>query len=72
MEEILEFCFKEFAAVCLFWNFFVLWYSYNITYHPKEVYAYCDNSTRQTDYIPVCSPAALICANAASAATSTS
>ena len=43
--------------------------SYNITYHPKEVYAYCDNSTRQTDYIPVCSPAALICANAASAAT---
>ena len=24
MEEILEFCFKEFAAVCLFWNFFVL------------------------------------------------
>ena len=25
MEEIREFCFKEFAAVCLFWNFFVLW-----------------------------------------------
>ena len=24
MEEIREFCFKEFAAVCLFWNFFVL------------------------------------------------
>ena len=24
MEEIHEFCFKEFAAVCLFWNFFVL------------------------------------------------
>ncbi len=23
MEEIHEFCFKEFAAVCLFWNFFV-------------------------------------------------
>ena len=23
MEEIREFCFKEFAAVCLFWNFFV-------------------------------------------------
>ena len=23
-EEIREFCFKEFAAVCLFWNFFVL------------------------------------------------
>ncbi|WP_302438680.1 hypothetical protein [Roseburia hominis] len=21
MEEIHEFCFKEFAAVCLFWNF---------------------------------------------------
>ena len=21
MEEIREFCFKEFAAVCLFWNF---------------------------------------------------
>ena len=44
MEEILEFCFKEFAAVCLFWNFFVLYYSNNITYHPKEVYAYCGNS----------------------------
>ena len=40
MEEIREFCFKEFAAVCLFWNFFVLYYSNNITYHPKEVYAY--------------------------------
>ena len=39
-EEIHEFCFKEFAAVCLFWNFFVLLYSCNITYHPKEVYAY--------------------------------
>ncbi|MCI7522588.1 hypothetical protein, partial [Roseburia hominis] len=25
------------------WNFFVLWSSNNITYHPKEVYAYCDN-----------------------------
>jgi len=24
MEEIREFCFKEFPAVCLFWNFFVL------------------------------------------------
>ena len=72
MEEIHEFCFKEFAAVCLFWNFFVLWYSCNITYPPKEVYAYCDNSMRQTDYIPVCSPAALICASDASAATSTS
>ena len=35
MEEIHEFCFKEFAAVCLFWNFFVLWYSCKITYHPK-------------------------------------
>ena len=23
MEEIHEFCFKDFAAVCLFWNFFV-------------------------------------------------
>ena len=46
--------------------------SYNITYHPKEGYAYCDNSMRQTDYIPVCSPAALICASDASAATSTS
>jgi hypothetical protein len=23
MEEIREFCFKEVAAVCLFWNFFV-------------------------------------------------
>ena len=44
----------------------------NITYPPKEVYAYCDNSMRQTDYIPVCSPAALICASDASAATSTS
>ena len=43
MEEILEFCFKEFAAVCLFWNFFVLWYSCNITYHFKEIFAYCDN-----------------------------
>jgi len=37
MEEIREFCFKEFAAVCLFWNFFVLWFSGNITYHSKEV-----------------------------------
>jgi len=44
MEEILEFCFKEFAAVCLFWNFFVLWSSNNITYHPKGGYAYYDNS----------------------------
>ena len=44
MEEIREFCFKEFPAVCLFWNFFVLWSSNNITYHPKEVYAYCGNS----------------------------
>jgi len=25
MEEIREFCFKEFAAACLFWNFFILW-----------------------------------------------
>ena len=41
MEEIREFCFKEFAVACLFWNFFVLYYSNNITYHPKEVYAYC-------------------------------
>ena len=41
MEEIHEFCFKEFAAVCLFWNFFVLWYSCNITYHPNKGYAYC-------------------------------
>ena len=40
MEEIREFCFKEFAVACLFWNFFVLYYSNNITYHPKEVYAY--------------------------------
>jgi hypothetical protein len=37
MEEIREFCFKEFATVCLFWNFSVLWSSCNITYHPKEV-----------------------------------
>ena len=44
MEEILEFCFKEFVAVCLFWNFFDLWYSCNITYRSKEVYAYCGNS----------------------------
>ena len=44
MEEIHEFCFKDFAAVCLFWNFFVLWYFCNITYHPKEDYAYCGNS----------------------------
>ena len=36
MEEIREFCFKEFAAVCLFWNFFVLWSSDNITYYPKR------------------------------------
>ena len=26
------------------WNFFVLWYFCNITYHPKEDYAYCGNS----------------------------
>ena len=44
MEEIHEFCFKDFAAVCLFWNFFVVWSSYNITYHPKDVYAYCGSS----------------------------
>ena len=44
MEEIREFCFKEFPAVCLFWNFFALWSSNNITYHPKEVYAYCGSS----------------------------
>ena len=44
----------------------------NITYPSKEVYAYCDNSMRQTAYIPGCSPAALICASDASAATSTS
>ena len=44
MEEIREFCFKEFPAICLFWNFFALWSSNNITYHPKEVYAYCGNS----------------------------
>jgi len=36
MEEIREFCFKEFAAICLFWNFFVLWFSDNITYPPKR------------------------------------
>ena len=44
MEEILEFCFKEFAAVCLFWNFFVLWSSNNITYHSKARYAHCGSS----------------------------
>jgi len=44
MEEIREFCFKEFAAVCLFWNFFVLWSSNNITYQSKVRYAYCDSS----------------------------
>jgi len=43
MEEIREFCFKEFPAVCLFWNFFVLWSSNNITYHPKAAYADCNN-----------------------------
>ena len=32
------------VAVCLFWNFFVVWSSYNITYHPKAVYAYCGSS----------------------------
>ena len=48
MEEIREFCFKEFAAVCLFWNFFVLWYSCNITYHRKARYAYCDSSLSST------------------------
>ena len=48
MEEIREFCFKEFAAVCLFWNFFVLWYSYNITYQPKARYASCDSSLSST------------------------
>ena len=26
------------------WNFFVLWYSCNITYQNKAQYAYCDNS----------------------------
>ena len=36
MEEILEFCFKEFVAVCLFWNFFVHWSSDNITYQSKH------------------------------------
>jgi len=41
MEEIREFCFKEFAVACLFWNFFVLYYSNNITYQSKERYAYC-------------------------------
>jgi len=50
MEEIREFCFKEFAAVCLFWNFFVLWFSGNITYHSKEVYAYCGNSLLRQYY----------------------
>ena len=35
MEEIREFCFKEFATVCLFWNFSVLWSSCNITYQRK-------------------------------------
>ena len=43
MEEIREFFFKEFAALCLFWNFFVLWSSNNITYHSKARYAYCDS-----------------------------
>ena len=32
------------VAVCLFWNFFVVWSSYNITYHPKARYAYCGSS----------------------------
>ena len=45
MEEIHEFCFKDFAAVCLFWNFFVLWSSDNITYYPNEVCTYCNNSS---------------------------
>ena len=69
-EEMLTFFSNEFPVA--FPHEILKCVSYNITYHPKEVYAYCDNSTRQTDYIPVCSPAALICANAASAATSTS
>ena len=44
MDEIREFCFKEFAVVCLFWNFLVRWYSCNITYQSKERYSYCGNS----------------------------
>ena len=44
MEEIHEFCFKEFAAVCLFWNFFVIWSSNNITYQRNAQYAYCGGS----------------------------
>jgi len=47
--EIPDFAVR-FAAVCLFWNFFVLWFSGNITYHSKEVYAYCGNSLLRQYY----------------------
>ena len=69
-EEMLTFFSNEFPVA--FPHEILKCVSYNITYHPKEVYAYCDNSMRQTAYIPGCSPAALICASDASAATSTS
>ena len=36
MEEILEFCVKEFAAVCLFWNFFVSGFPVILLITPKR------------------------------------
>ena len=36
MEEIREFCFKEFAAVCLFWNFFVSGFPVILLITPKR------------------------------------
>jgi len=44
MEEIREFCFKEFAAVCLFWNFLFSSIPVILLITPKAVYVYCDNS----------------------------
>ena len=36
MEEIHEFCFKDFAAVCLFWNFFVSGFPVILLITPKR------------------------------------
>jgi hypothetical protein len=44
MEEIREFCFKEFAAVCLFWNFFVSGIPVILLIKAKNDMLYCGNS----------------------------
>ena len=63
MEEIREFCFKEFAAACLFWNFFVLWLLIILLITPKRsmlIAAIPFLSEAYSSWIPLFSHACII------------